>query len=403
MHDRAADAGALAAAVLWVPLMAVLEEVDSTVIAAPAWAPLLDLWLWWVSCLLVLVRRRRPVAVAVVLALLSAVSSSAAGAMLVGLFGVAVRCRPRAAAGVGALVVAAGAVNALIWQDTAFTRAGNIAFGVVFVLLLVASTVGWGLLIATRRRTLERLRERAGRAEREAQLSAEMARAAEAEAALREERARVAERERITREMHDALGHRLSLLSVHAGALAYRRDASPGEVAAAAAVIRDSAHRALEDLREAIGVLRRTSGDDGASGGTRPQPGLSAIRGLVAESADAGMDVHLTEEGSAAGAEAPGAVARAAYRIVQESLTNARKHAPGAAVSVALSGSPGAGLGIAVLSGPAPATSPSPGSGHGLLGLTERAASAGGSLTHAATPDGGYAVRAHLPWPEEQG
>jgi signal transduction histidine kinase len=130
--------------------------------------------------------------------------------------------------------------------------------------------------------------------------------------------------------MHDVLGHRLSLLSVHAGALEFRPDASPEEIAGAAKVIRENAHQALQDLREVVGVLRAPVGE-------LPQPTLADARQLVAESGRAGMRVELREE---IGGAVPDLVGRTAYRVVQEALTNARKHAPGAAVDVHLAGAP---------------------------------------------------------------
>jgi signal transduction histidine kinase len=155
--------------------------------------------------------------------------------------------------------------------------------------------------------------------------------------------------------MHDVLGHRLSLLSVHAGALEFRPDASPEEIARAAKVIRENAHLALQDLREVIGVLRAPVGE-------LPQPTLADLRQLVAESGRAGMRVGLREE--LGGATVPDLVGRTAYRTVQEGLTNARKHAPGAEVVVRLAGSPGEGLTVEVgneAAGPGPRRAPTPG------------------------------------------
>ena len=129
--------------------------------------------------------------------------------------------------------------------------------------------------------------------------------------------------------MHDVLAHRLTLLSVHAGALEFRPDAPPAEVARAAGVIRDSAHEALQDLRQIIGVLR--SPGEGAD--DRPQPTLATLDALVAESREAGMKVVLDSRVPDASG-VPAATGRNAYRIAQEALTNARKHAPGAEVTV---------------------------------------------------------------------
>jgi signal transduction histidine kinase len=208
--------------------------------------------------------------------------------------------------------------------------------------------------------------------------------------------------------MHDVLGHRLSLLSVHAGALEFRPDAPAEEVARAARVIRENAHQALQDLREVLGVLRAPVGE-------LPQPSLADVRPLVAESGRAGMRVVLRQETTG---EVPDLVGRTAYRVVQEALTNARKHAPGAEVDVRLAGAPGQGLTAEVANGaPGPAPTPGPGptpgagptpasgatggsrAGQGLAGLAERVGLAGGRLEHGPTAAGGWRLSAWLPWP----
>jgi signal transduction histidine kinase len=289
------------------------------------------------------------------------------------------------------------------------------------------AAVGWGLFIHFRRELVMSLRDRAARAETEAQLRAEQA----------QQRAR----DEIAREMHDVLGHRLSLLSVHAGALEFRPDAPAEEVAGAAKVIRENAHQALQDLREVIGVLRAPTeasraeveavqtgrappGWASAPVGELPQPTLADVRQLVAESGRAGMRVSLADETSGV---VPDLAGRTAYRVVQEALTNARKHAPGAEVRVHLAGSPGAGLtvevcndapaaaprpegphhpagpgtGAAARPGPAPVPDPGPdpGAGQGLAGLAERVALASGRLEHGPSADGGWRLSVWLPWP----
>ena len=161
---------------------------------------------------------------------------------------------------------------------------------------------------------------------------------AAAEQELRVAQARQLERTRLAREMHDVLGHRLSLLSLEAGALELWPDASPAEIARTAGVIRSSAHGALEDLREVIGVLRAVPAGDGPDGvPERPQPTLADVPMLIEESRKAGMRVRLECEVADLGA-VPEAVGRTAFRIVQEGVTNARKHADRAAVSVAVRG-----------------------------------------------------------------
>ena len=246
--------------------------------------------------------------------------------------------------------------------------------------LVMTVAIGWGLFARTRRELVASLHERARRLE--------------SEQLLRVEQARDAERRRIAREMHDVLAHRLSILSLHAGALEFRRDASPEEVAEAAGVIRASGQAALEELRAVIGVLREE--DDRASV-EAPQPTLAQIPALLDESRAAGMDVRWEER--AATDAVPPAVGRTAFRVLQEALTNARKHARGAPVTVSLD--PGPPLVLEVVSGRASDLLDDgrlPGAGLGLVGLAERVALADGSLEHGKDPAGRFVVRATLPW-----
>ncbi len=330
------------------------------------------------ACCALWFRRRWPVAIAAALTALSIVEPVAGGAMMVALFSLAVHrpFKPTAFVGAGALIVAP--LQPWLRPDPETGYLTSVIFGVLLILLVLS----WGMVVRSRRQLVLTLRERARRAEAEAELRAEQAQ-------------RLA-REAIAREMHDVLAHRLTLLSVHAGALEFRPDAPTAEIARAAGVIRDSAHEALQDLREIIGVLRGP-GDTGE--GERPQPTLATLDGLVDESRRAGMKVTVDQR-VAAPADAPAATGRTVYRIAQECLTNARKHAPGTEVTVTVTGGPGDGLTIEVAN-PAP-TEPFervPGSGQGLIGLTERATLAGGRLEHGPTPDGGFVVRARLPWP----
>jgi signal transduction histidine kinase len=194
--------------------------------------------------------------------------------------------------------------------------------------------------------------------------------------------------------MHDVLAHRLSLLSVHAGALEFHPDAPAAEVAEAAGVIRESAKAALEELRDVIGVLREEAGERPID---PPQPTLADLPALIDESSAAGM--RLTAQIALGDTPAPAALGRTAYRIVQEGLTNARKHAPGAAVTLTLRAVDGA-LEIDVRSLAAVAVAadaPLPGAGTGLVGLTERVSLAGGELEHGIDPDGAFVLRARLP------
>ncbi|MBT3168133.1 sensor histidine kinase [Streptomyces sp. Vc74B-19] len=324
--------------------------------------------LWW--------RRRWPVQVAVVLVILSVVWPLIPAA-LVALCTVAATRPVRTVAAVTAL-----ALLPCVLYLAVYTPSSRALSTVVTGAVLVGGAVGWGLF-------LRGLRERTEQAR--------------TEAALRAEHARQREREAIAHEMHDTLAHRLSLLSVHAGALQVNPGAPTEQVQQAAGVIRDSAHQALEELQQLLGVLRTPPTD--ASRSSAPQPVLADLTRLVQESRGAGSAVDLVFDCAPADmAAAPPAMGRTAYRIVQEALTNARKHAPGQPVRLVVRGAPGAGLTIEVTNPVTPgSTSPVPGSGLGLVGLTERAALAGGELRHELRPDGGDGVThrllARLPWP----
>ncbi|MFE7620304.1 sensor histidine kinase [Streptomyces sp. NPDC057496] len=374
VRDWAVDLTAFLCAALIGMLTAATVDADRT---TPDIVVLVDCVVGAAACCALWVRRRWPVGVAVALVLVSAVEPVAAGAALVALFSVAVHRPFRPVAAIGALAVITGPVQPYLRPEPDASFVESVIIGTLLFLLVLSL----GMVVRSRRQVVLSLRERAHRAEAEAELRAEQAQ-------------RLA-REAIAREMHDVLAHRLTLLSVHAGALEFRPDAPTAEVARAAGVIRDSAHEALQDLREIIGVLR----SPGESDGDRPQPTLATLDSLVAESRLAGMKVTLDNR-VADPAAAPAATGRTVYRIAQEALTNARKHAPGAEVTVTVTGGPGEGLTIEVRN-PAP-TEPFaqvPGSGQGLIGLTERATLAGGHLDHGPEPEGGFRLRAALPWP----
>ncbi|MFD0890793.1 sensor histidine kinase, partial [Streptosporangium algeriense] len=268
---------------------------------------------------------------------------TASGAVAVALFTVAVHRPFKAVAVVTGLHVLALAPQ-LWWRpDPEISYWGAMAFSVLTYLLLVM----WGMFVRARRQLVLSLRDRAERAEVEAE--------------LRVERARHMERERIAREMHDALAHRLSLLSVHAGALEYRPDIPRDDLVRTAGVIRTGAHQALQDLREVIGVLR-LGGEESAP--DRPQPTLADLEGLVEESRLAGMEVTLDMRVAEPG-RAPAVLGRNVYRITQEGLTNARKHATAARVDVTVRGGPGDGLTVEI-GNPTTSGRAIPGSGTGL-------------------------------------
>jgi signal transduction histidine kinase len=322
---------------------------------------------------------RRPVAPALGLAVLAALAPTATPASTIGTLQVA-RTRPApVAVGVAAAGIA-GHLLRFLWIPTA-----GLPFGWWALLVVVAhaALVGWGMLGAARSALIASLRERAERAE--------------AEQGRRVTEARAAERAAIAREMHDVLAHRLSLLATYAGALEYRPDAPPERMSEAAGVIRSSAHQALDELRDVITLLNDDPAEDEPD---RPLPALADLPGLVAETRAVGTPVEVRDEVADAGT-LPGRTGRTAYRVLQEALTNARKHAPGQPVSIALDGTPGARLVIEVRNAlpREPVAVPAiPGAGRGLLGLTERVRLAGGRLDHVAGP-GEFRLHAELPWP----
>ncbi|MFC6879183.1 MULTISPECIES: sensor histidine kinase [Actinomadura] len=328
--------------------------------------------------LALLFRRRWPVRVAVGLVLVSAVARTAGFPAGVAAFGVALRCRTRTAVAVAALLACASVCDVAVRQ-----RGVGGAATVAAVVLLCTAVLLAGLFARARRDLVLALRDRALRAE--------------ADQWRRAEEARQGERVRMAREMHDALGHRITVMSLHAGALAFRPDAPAEEVARSAEILRSASHDALVELREVIGVLRgRDAGrDPGPSG---PRPTLAAARDLIDEARRAGDAVVLdafpdTLDG------VPEPVRRDAYRVLQEALTNARKHAPGLPVTVRVVREDG---GIRVTADnplPGPGRSRAmPGGGFGLVGLAERAALAGGRLEHGPRPGGVFRLSAWLPF-----
>jgi signal transduction histidine kinase len=329
----------------------------------------LCLALWW--------RRRWPFALGLISLPILAISSFAGPAGLIILFTVAAYRRWQPAALVAGLQLAL-----LPLQRALHPQGDSLTAYYLTAVLGTAAVVVWGMFHRGRRQ---------GRGER--------LRRAEAEEQLRVEKIRQAERARIAREMHDVLAHRISLLSLHAGALEFRPEAPPEEVARAAAVIRASAHQALEDLRTVIGFLRERADGEAPQ---PPQPTLAALPGLLEESRAAGMRLHADIR-VADLAAVPESIGRHALRIVQEGLTNARKHAASAAVDVRVAGAPGEGLTVEVRN-PAPVLAAGaaeiPGSGTGLVGLAERATLAGGRLEHGLDGNGDFRLDAWLPWPQ---
>jgi signal transduction histidine kinase len=238
-----------------------------------------------------------------------------------------------------------------------------------------------GMYASARRRARKALIDRAERAEREQYLLAEQARA--------DERAKLAA------EMHDVVTHRVSLMVIQAGAL--RVTAPDDEIRDAAEALRAAGCQALGELRDVVRLLRGTR-NEGGQQATEPEEPLPDLTPLIAESRATGTPIELIEEGTPVLA-AP-VVGRTVYRVVQEALTNIRKHAPGARVRVHVHYRTG-GLHVSITNtAPARAVDPmlaEPGSGTGLLGLRQRVELVDGTLRTGPEPDGGFRVEATLP------
>ena len=377
-HDRIVDgalfvAALISAFLLWGTTVEAAEPLsprEGLLALADAGAGLLlTIALWW--------RRRWPVALAVVGTLVSFWSAAAAPAALVLLWTVATRRSLRTTLALTPLLLASALVYPLVHPDPSLPYVWDVVVGAIFLIVVVIAA----LYVRVRMQLQAVLLEQAERAvaDREMQVV----------------QARDLERARIAREMHDVLGHRLSLVSMHAGALEYRPDAAPEELAQAVSTIRRNAHQALQDLRDVLGVLRTDNG-----GELRPQPTLADLPELVAESRDAGL--HITEDYDVDIDAVPTVIGRTAYRIVQEGLTNVRKHADGVTASVRVDGSAGSAL-IVEVCNPLPRSSTTygiPRGGMGLVGLAERAELAGGQLRYGHAAGGReFRLWASLPWP----
>ncbi|MEO7268876.1 MAG: histidine kinase [Knoellia sp.] len=369
----------LISAVAWGAIAIAMSDANVEDEPIMTWLLLGDTLLGLASFVLIRWRHRWPGPVAVVTGAFSFVSASSAGPATWAVGSLAARNQRRLLALVLPLNIVAGVV-----QERFYPGEDDLPLwaSILFGFLIVGIVVAVGYAMASQRSLLESLRDRADTAEREQQ-----ARVAQAQAA---------ERTRIAREMHDVLAHRISLVAMHAGALSYRTDLTPEEQATAARTIEENAHRALRDLRDVLGVLRDpTQPTDGNP--ERPQPVTSDIARLVEEERASGMRVSLDD---AIVGELPDSRGRTAYRIVQEALTNARKHAAGTSVTVTLSGSEDNGLTVTIRNA-APVGTPRstlPDSGLGLIGLDERVGLTGGRLQHGRDAGGGYVVEAWIPW-----
>ncbi|NJP79545.1 sensor histidine kinase [Streptomyces telluris] len=262
-------------------------------------------------------------------------------------------------------------------SELSFDDRREVALQFVDACVTAATPVALGLLTRTRRELASRLDELTRSRAREDRLLADQVLATE--------------RARLAREMHDVVAHQVSLISLQAGAV----QISTGDAQAreGARRIRELSVRTLEELRHMVGILRAAGADTEE---LTPQPRLADLPRLIELSA---LDVTYENTCGARTARSE-AVERAAFRTVQEALTNARKHAPGAHVRVRLAEDAAETLLVEIRNGPPDAAVPAPGlpgGGHGLVGLRERAQSLGGTMEAHATREGGFVVRAGFP------
>ncbi|HEU4948099.1 MAG TPA: sensor histidine kinase [Kribbella sp.] len=341
----------------------------------------------FVACAALVFRRKQAMAVlaitaaaTVAYAYLEGVKSPIELAVAVAMYTVVVqkdRLTRTAAAGVTVLV--------LVCAATAFTDEGVLHNLSVGVLVLLATAIGEA--VRYRRAYEAEIEERIRRAEQSREEEAE--------------RRVIEERMRIAHELHDVIAHHIALMNVQAGVASHLLREKPAEADRALALVRDSGRTVLQELTVLLGVLRR-SGDTSLP--TAPTPSLDQLGPLIESFAAAGLKVDWQP------AEAPGplpdVVELTAYRIVQESLTNVVKHAPGAVVRIGIHRQRGS-LAVDVTDDGGTTARPlgaaGSGTGHGLLGMRERVTAVGGDLSAGPVPGGGFHVHAVLPLPSQEG
>ncbi|MDO3705361.1 histidine kinase [Micromonospora sp. C28SCA-DRY-2] len=354
-----------------------------------------------------LFRRTHPSAVAAVVAVLALVQVFAGWGplafdlgVLIALYSVvkyADRLRDGILAGavaaVGVVLAAVQTRGVLSWWTTA-----------IYFALVTGAVWLMGLNVRTRRLYVLSLEERAATLERE--------REAEARAAV------AGERTRIARELHDVVAHSMAVMIVQADGARYMLDRDPETARAAVKVVADTGRAALEEMRRLVGVLREEGRPETAAGpGAAAEPGgagvaadpehrrlaLTELPALLDRFRAAGLRVRHTVTGEPA--PLPAGLELTVYRVVQEGLTNALKHAGvGAAVEVTLAHEPGAVLVEVVDDGRGrTVVGPAPAGGHGLVGMRERVAVYDGSLIAGPRLAGGWQVRARLPLPSSAG
>jgi signal transduction histidine kinase len=278
--------------------------------------------------------------------------------------------RPERSQGLAGLALAQGIAIAVNHNDPT-VQAGDYAF------IAIVFTIAWivGLAVGSKFREVDEAKERAARAERE-----------------REEQARVAvadERARIARELHDVIGHSVSVMTVQASAVRRLLDEDQEQEHEALLVVEQTGREALAEMRRLVGVLRRPE----ESPALAPQPSLGQLDRLVEQVREAGLRVDVRVEGDAV--QLPASLDLTAYRLVQEGLTNALKHARAERAEVIVRYDDGQ-IEVTVSDDGRGGGDGEKG-GHGLVGMRERVSVYGGELEAGPRPEGGFRLRARLP------
>ncbi|MFE0696341.1 sensor histidine kinase [Streptomyces sp. NPDC059173] len=281
--------------------------------------------------------------------------------------------------------LSAAALSQLRWEAEPGGSWAQVVF--VTVIMTVPFVLAWvlGDSLRTRRAYFDQLEERAARLEREREAQSKVAVAAE--------------RARIARELHDVVAHNVSVMVVQADGAAYVMDAAPDQARQALETISSTGRQALAEMRRLLGVLR--TGDAPESGEYVPQPDVEQIEDLVAQVRQTGLEVDFKVEGTPR--PLPSGVELTAYRVVQEALTNTRKHGgPDAGASVRLVYFDD-GLGLLIEDDGRGAAHElyedggADGAGHGMIGMRERVGMVGGTLDAGPRPGGGFRISALLP------
>ena len=332
----------------------------------------------------VVFRRKHPVgafaaatAVGAIQVLLDVRPNMADAAIVVLLYTLAAY-RPRQISVPGLVVCLLGSAAAVArWKPAGLTALDWIMVG--SIMFAGPSLLAWvlGDSMRYRRAYYASLEDRAARLEQERDTQAQIAAAAE--------------RARIARELHDVVAHNVSVMVVQADGASYALDSEPEKARQALTAIACTGRQALAEMRRMLGVLRNGDGDTGLA----PLPGIGQLGELLEQTRAAGLAVTFTVQGVPA--PLPGGVALAAYRIVQESLTNTRKHGgPDASAQVTLRYCEDV-LVLRITDDGRGATAAADGAGHGMTGMRERVALYGGALQAGPQPGGGYQVTARLP------